>query len=548
MVITSLQKKLDRIIITLQQSGAKDSLARVELVCLLIFLKILDEEKAQSKRVLTDKTGTNRSDPILPIQTDRFSWSSWKDKNGSALWNFVNDSVLPYLASLGDDELIVADFFHDAELRTGTPETLGQLIAEIDELNFVEIEPSAKGQIIGYLVENLQPATKGVEYCTPNHICQLLVAMVSPSRGEKIFDPACGLGDLLVGAVSHLLEENSEEASEIENYCDDQFIGQHRPLFAQNKKGAKNLRSSDKERVANYSDTYPIEEEVYGLSASRQLLRISITNLLLQGLQHPRIKIKNLIAEPISSIIDSQGLYYDVIVSNPFPQLRVSMRRSEHRFRNWDSLFLSRIMELLAPGGRCALVFPKRPLTSSRRDCIDVRKKLIEEFSLLAIIQLPRTLFAPIYSRLDQFSIVVFRKPSPAEGLQQFNRVWFYELQNDWTYNSEFQAESQAPQNFESGLSVLLSYWKKFKDSNFTEPPGLEANSVLEAHSQEPLCWWVDKDTLAENSYSLDGQEYKPVIAKSLPSESPVELIKQVIEIEKSLAIELEKLCKEMDK
>ena len=548
MVITNLQTKLDRIIVTLQQSGVKDSLACVELVCLLIFLKILDEEKAQSKRVLTDKTGTNRSAPMFPNQTDRFSWSSWKDKKGSALWNFVNDSVLPYLASLGDDELIVADFFRDAELRTGTPEILGQLIAEIDELNFGEIEPRAKGQIIGYLVENLQPAMKGVEYCTANHICQLLIAMVSPSRGEKIFDPACGMGDLLVEAASHLLEENSEEASESEYYCDDQFIRRHRPLFAQNKEGTRNLRSSVKERVANYSDPNPIEEEIYGLGASRQLLRISITNLLLQGLQNPRINIKNFIAEPMSSIIDSQGLNYDVIVSNPLPQLRASMRRSEHRFRKWDSLFLNRIMELLAPGGRCALVFPKRPLTGSRRDCIDVRKKLVEEFSLLAIIQLPRTLFAPIYSRLDQFSIVVFRKPGPAEGLQQFNRVWFYELQDDSISNSEFQAESQAPQHFENGLSVLLSYWKKFKGSNFAEPPGFEANSVLESHSQKPLCWWVDKDTLAENSFSLDGQEYKPVIAKPLPSESPVELIKQVIEIEKGLAIELEKLCKEMDK
>jgi len=93
----------------------------------------------------------------------------------------------------------------------------------------------------------------------------------------------------------------------------------------------------------------------------------------------------------------------------------------------------------------------------------------------------------------------------------------------------------------------LLARWQEYKASKFTKPPGVEANSVLEPGSKPPRCWWADIKTLAENDFNLAAGRYKPQVAEAAPEEDPVELIKEVLVIEKDIANGLERLLREIE-
>ena len=92
----------------------------------------------------------------------------------------------------------------------------------------------------------------------------------------------------------------------------------------------------------------------------------------------------------------------------------------------------------------------------------------------------------------------------------------------------------------------LLTKWQEYKASKFTDPPGLEANSILEPGSVTPHCWWVDVKTLADNSFNLVAGRYKPQVTEAIPEEDPVELIQDVLQIEKEITLGLERLLQEV--
>jgi type I restriction enzyme M protein len=86
------------------------------------------------------------------------------------------------------------------------------------------------------------------------------------------------------------------------------------------------------------------------------------------------------------------------------------------------------MMQSLAPGGRCAIVVPEGVLFGSTKAHVDLRRKLVDAFNLLAVVSLPAGVFKP-YTGVKT-AVLVFRKPT--EGSEQVTeKVWFYEVKND---------------------------------------------------------------------------------------------------------------------
>lgn len=94
----------------------------------------------------------------------------------------------------------------------------------------------------------------------------------------------------------------------------------------------------------------------------------------------------------------------------------------------------------------------------------------------------------------------------------------------------------------------LLEKWKTYKESKFSNPPGVEAGTLLPAGSEEPRCWWATIKTVAENDYNLAAGRYKPQIAEKAPDEDPAQLIRETLAIEREIAEGLEKLLKEIER
>jgi type I restriction enzyme M protein len=206
------------------------------------------------------------------------------------------------------------------------------------------------------------------------------------------------------------------------------------------------------------------------------------------------------------------------------------------------------MMEALAPGGRCAVVVPEGLLFGSTTAHVELRRKLVEDYDLQAVISLPAGVFKP-YAGVKT-GVLVFRRPESSANHQSsiINRkVWFYEIRNDGYDPDKIQGGGRPETPDKNDIPDLLAQWNTYKRSDFKKAPGVEAGTLLEAGSVEPRCWWATLKMVAENDYNLAAGRYKPQVAEKAPDDDPAELIRDVLQIERKIVDGLEKLLKEVE-
>src|SRR5208337_4974007 len=170
-----------------------------------------------------------------------------------------------------------------------------------------------------------------------------------------------------------------------------------------------------------------------GIDVSRQMIRIAMMNLVLHGVRHASIKRANALSDLGGLTEDDLARRYKVILSNP-PFSGVLPRESIRtdlptNSKKSELLFLGVMMEAMAPGGRCAVVVPEGLLFGSTRAHVDLRKKLVDDFELLAVISLPAGVFKP-YAGVKT-GVLVLRKPPEGAHRVKLDKIWFYEIRND---------------------------------------------------------------------------------------------------------------------
>jgi type I restriction enzyme M protein len=201
-------------------------------------------------------------------------------------------------------------------------------------------------------------------------------------------------------------------------------------------------------------------------------------------------------------------------------------------------------MKQLAPGGRCAVVVPEGLLFGSTTGHVELRRRLVDEFDLLAVVSLPAGVFKP-YAGVKT-AVLIFRRP--AEGKRRsVDRIWFYEVGNDGYDPDRIQAGGRPETPDKNDIPGLLAAWKNYRISGFTAPPGVEANTILDPGSELPRCWWASLETVAANEYNLAGARYKPRVGEEIPDEDPAELIREMLDLERKIQGGLETLLAEVE-
>ena len=545
----TLRRKLDRITDILWAGGVTNPVTYIEQISYLIYLKLLDEE--ESVRELQGRLGAGDNARLFPGQTDRFRWSSWHFKSGDELRNFVRDEVFPYMASLVKDDPQVSEYFRDAVLEIVDPNVLKQVVDELDGIDFRKLGPDIKGDIFEYLLTHLGQSALNGQFRTPRQIRAFMVEMVNPDLGDTVYDPACGTAGFLIDVVDHVLARYSEEPLEVPIYGED-WLEQRGQSLDQVRKEMPKLQTYRKGAGEKIPDWGLFEASIYGTDVSRQMMRISMMNLVLHGIRRARLKRGNVLSEMSGLTDDDLNRRYRVILSNPpfAGQIPSESIRQDlpSKSRKSELLFLGLMLRSLAPGGRCAVVVPEGALFGSTRAHKDLREKLLRECELLAVVSLPAGVFKP-YAGVKT-SVLVFRRPvsDPEEGQAATKRVWFYEIGNDGYDPDKIQGGVRPETPDKNDIPGLLSAWNEYKASRFAEPPGEEANALLEPGTDEPHCWRASFDIITENDYNLAASRYKPRVAEPVSDEDPAELIREVLAIEREITEGLEKLLKEVEK
>jgi type I restriction enzyme M protein len=582
-----IRKKLDRITNTLFAGGVTNPVTYIEQISYLIFLKMLDEEESgrELQSRLKGKTDNNRGQLLFPKQAERFRWSKWRFKSGNELRDFVRDDVFPYMASLVKEEPHIAEYFRDAVLEVVDPNVLKQVIDEIDSIEFAKLGTDVKGDIYEYLLTYLgkiDSQTLG-QFRTPRQIRQMMVSLVDPDLGDTIYDPACGTGGFLIDSIEHILAKYSVEPKEIPIYGEE-WLEARNQTIAQAKKAIPTLQVYRKGAGEKLPDWGLLEHSIYGIDVSRQMMRIAMMNMVLHGVRNAQIKRANALSEMGGLTEDDLARKYKVILSNPpfagaLPQESVRKDLPTNS-RKSELLFLGVMMEALAPGGRCAVVVPEGLLFGSTSAHDELRKRLVEDFDLLAVISLPAGVFKP-YAGVKT-GILVFRKPEKSMskiikgaalgaavggpvgavagavlgGLankasnkkeSQSRIIWFYEIKADG-YDPDKISGGGRPETPErNDIPDLVLKWNEYKKSKFKNPPGIKVDTLLKAGTDQPSCWWATVETITENGYSLAASRYKPQIAETTSQEDPVQLIKETVTLEREIVRGLEKLLDEVN-
>jgi len=203
------------------------------------------------------------------------------------------------------------------------------------------------------------------------------------------------------------------------------------------------------------------------------------------------------------------------------------------------------MMQHLAPGGRCAVVVPEGLLFGSTGAHVDLRKKLLDDFDLLAVVSLPAGVFKP-YAGVKT-AVLVFRRPA-SESAKRVNWVWFYEVRNDGYDPDKISGGGRVETPEKNDIPDLLEHWKSYKASGFTTPPGLEAKTLLPHGAEEPSCWWTTRQKLADAEYNLGAGQWKPRIAEKTSNEDPKELVAEVLNDYRQVVEGLEALMTELAK
>lgn len=542
-----LRRKLDHITDVLWAGGVTNPVTYIEQISYLIFLKLLDEEEAEREQLARlGANGHGNQRRLYPDQAERYRWSKWRFKSGNELVTFVRDEVFPYMASLAKDEPEVAEYFRDARLEILDPNVLKQVVDELDGFEFRKLSPDVKGDIFEYLLTHLGSSALNGQFRTPHQIRAMMVAMLDPDLGDSIYDPACGTAGFLIDVVDYLLAKHSETITELPIYGED-WLEKRGETIEQARQAIPNLQTFKKGAGEKIPDWRLLEGAIYGTDVSRQMMRISMMNLVLHGIRHARLKRANALSEMGGLTEDDLARTYNVILANPpfAGQLPKDSIRNDlpTQSKKSELLFLALMMRHLAPGGRCAVVVPEGLLFGSTKAHVELRKRLVDDFELLAVVSLPAGVFKP-YAGVKT-AVLVFRKP-PKEHKPALDKVWFYEIKNDGYDPDKISGGGRVETPELNDIPGLLAAWKAYKASGFKQPPGVEANSTLPAGSAEPKCWWIMKERLAESDYDLGAAQCKPRIAEPVSEEDPGELIADVLADYRKIIDGLEKLQREI--
>lgn len=537
-----IRRRLSRIIDTLWAGGVTNPVTYIEQLSYLIFLKLLDEEEANRDLRERLMEARGNGEPLFPDQAERYRWSRWRFRSGEDLRNFVRDEVFPYMASLVREEPHVAEYFRDAVLEIVDPNVLKQVVDEIDQINFRRLGTDVKGDIYEYFLTHLGQSALNGQFRTPRQIRTMMVEMVDPDLGDTIYDPACGTGGFLIDAVEYILAKYSSDPREVPIYGEE-WLEERGQSVAEAKTEIPTLQTYCKgagERVPNWE---LLERSIFGLDVSRQMMRIAMMNLVLHGIRKASVKRGNTLSELGGLTEDDLRRRYSVILSNP-PFAGVLPKDSIRKdlptnSKKSELLFLGVMMEALAPGGRCAVVVPEGLLFQGSRAHVELRRRLIDNYSLLAVVSLPAGVFSP-YAGVKT-SVLVFRKPAE-RAISGTDQVWFYDVRADGFDPDKIVGGGRPETPARNDIPDLLVRWRVYTESGFSRPPGYEAMTLLPPGSEQPRCWWATKDVMAQYDYNLSASQYKPQNVEQAPSEDPEELIRDVLAIEESISSSLKTL------
>ena len=497
MITGEIKSQIDRIWDAFWSGGISNPLEVIEQITYLLFLRRLDDlhtleenksarlKKPMERRIFPEgQDGKGR-----PYEGLR--WSRFKHLAPGEMYDVVGEHVFPFLRTLGGDESTYAHHMKDARFTIPTPALLAKVV---DLLDVVPMEDrDTKGDLYEYMLGKIATAGQNGQFRTPRHIIRLMVELMAPQPTDLICDPALGTAGFLVVAGEYLRERHP------------------------------NLLLDAKLREHFHHHMF------HGFDFDNTMLRIGSMNMLLHGVENPDIRYRDSLAQDHAA---DEETYTLVLANPPFAGSLDYENTAKDllqivKTKKTELLFLALFLRLLKPGGRGAVIVPDGVLFGSSKAHKELRRILVDEQKLDAVVSLPGGVFKP-YAGVST-AILLFTKTNSG-GTDQ---VWFYDVEADgWSLDDKrtpFLSEDKLgpvpritlspEEHAKNNLPDVLSRWAERNGAEHERP-----------RTAQSFC--VPKADITAQGYDLSLNRYKEVVHEEIEHRAPTEILADLAKLE----------------
>lgn len=496
MVTGELKNKIDALWDIFAAGGLVNPLEVIEQITYLMFIHDLDESdniKAKESEMLGLPYNSIFSEEVQigerSIEGNQLKWSVFHDFPADRMYTVMQERVFPFIKTLHSDKnSAYSKYMDDAIFKLPTPLVLSKVVDSLDNIYDMMNETQAsdvRGDVYEYLLLKIAKSGRNGQFRTPRNIIRMMVELMDPSGEEVICDPACGTSGFLVASGEYLKEKKKEE------------------IFYDRQK---------KDHYMNYM--------FHGYDTDRTMLRIGAMNMMTHGIDNPVIEYRDSLSDQ-----NTDKEKYSLVLANPPFKGSLDAESVSGdllkvcKTKKTELLFLALFLRVLKVGGRCACIVPDGVLFGSSKAHRSIRKEIVENQRLEAVISMPSGVFKP-YAGVST-AILIFTKTEHGGT----DNVWFYDMSADG-----FSLDDKRTPVNENDIPDIIERFRHLDQ---------EAD-----RKRTDKSFMVPKQDIVDNDYDLGINKYKEV--EYIPVEYPPtsDIMADIRRIETEISKEMDELEK----
>lgn len=494
MITGELKNKIDTLWDIFAAGGLVNPLEVIEQITYLMFIHDLDDadnRRAKESAMLGLPFKSIFSDEVKigerVIDGSQLKWSVFHDFPADRMYSVMQEWVFPFIKTLHSDKnSAYSKYMDDAIFKLPTPLLLSKVVDSLDGIYQIMNESQSadvRGDVYEYLLSKISQSGRNGQFRTPRHIIRMMVELMDPGSEEVICDPACGTSGFLVVSGEYLKENRKEEI-----------------FFNRQKK-----------------DHY-MNHMFHGYDMDRTMLRIGAMNMMTHGIDNPFIEYRDSLSDQNAD----KNLYTLVLANPPFKGSLDAESVSADllkvcKTKKTELLFLALFIRILKTGGRCACIVPDGVLFGSSTAHKAIRKEIVENQRLQAVISMPSGVFKP-YAGVST-AILIFTKTEHGGT----DKVWFYDMTADG-----FSLDDKRTPSAENDIPDIVARFKN-----------LEAEA---SRNRTEKSFMVPKQEIVDNDYDLSINKYKETVYVPVEYPPTSEIMAELRELEKQIAQEMDEL------
>lgn len=405
MITGDIKNKIDQIWDTFFVAGITNPITVLEQMTYIFFMKMLDDKQLHEE-ANTQFWGAEVQNPTFPqgkkwvnpeavsdeekegIPYEQLRWHVFKNLGSDNMFKVVRQSVFEFIKHIGTgEESAYSRYMKSAIFLIPNARTLVKVVEGVNALDMNNRD--AMGDVYEYILGKMAASGTNGQFRTPRHIIRMIVEMMEPTTKDYICDPAMGSAGFLVEAVKYIKENN--------------------------------------ELLTVGEDMHHIKTSlINGYDTDQTMLRIGAMNLLLHDITAPQLAWRDSLSEQN----EDQNCYTLIMANPPFAGSldKGNVNKKILAYANTSKtelLFLAQFVRSLEIGGRCASIVPDGVLFGSSKAHLAIRKEIVDNQQLRAVISMPSGVFKP-YAGVST-AVLVFTKTNSGGT----DKVWFYDMKAD---------------------------------------------------------------------------------------------------------------------